>query len=187
MEEMERIQEAAFRKAKQILKDEEAARDVAQEVLILIWEKRKEVKDIGIGYAVRIARNLSCMVIKDLARRKALFSDIDYMETVKLHAAVDTVYEMLDAKHRGEIKRKFKRDLQRLLSEATRDQIFIWEMRKKGESYKAISEKLQGGENSPSESKCRSLHYHFRRRLKRHLKPYETFLPFLLTQEEISR
>ncbi|WP_010520986.1 RNA polymerase sigma-70 factor [Aquimarina agarivorans] len=119
---------------KNIIKSDEFAEGIVQEVFIKVWENRQSLNpELSFkSYIYTIARNLSFNFLQKAATNKKLREEIFYLSK-KAH---DTTNDMVFEKELLEIKTK-------VISQLPPKRRLIFEMsRNQGKSYKDISQEL---------------------------------------------
>lgn len=128
-----RLKDKMFRISLQIVRDEELAQDVVQEVFIKVWDKREELKDIENldAYCYRMARNLSI----DKTRLKH-YKTSDLSGAYRMENSNPTPEEIAEIGNTMELVKKWIEDL----PESQKTVLMLRDF--EGLSYKEISDTL---------------------------------------------
>ena len=129
------VKDKLFRFALRMLKDEEEAKDVVQEVLIRIWDRRNDLDSVENieAWCMRITRNLSIdrLKSKHMSKTSTLKEDFDIVEKQK---------SPLEKLEMGDLISRIKKFIENLPDKQKR----IIQLRDiEGFSYKEIGEILE--------------------------------------------
>lgn len=96
--------------AKEILKDKEAAKDIASETLIKVWQKKGEIKDYQYLYAFafRVARNACYDQTRSCTIHNRVHNEIKYISN-EAQTDQDDNYDMRYAEYVEEMSRQIQR------------------------------------------------------------------------------